>query len=636
MNGVPHTRLIILLILAVLLGGTAPAAARDQSPEAWTGDKDMLLFFDAVTKIKKHAVTQHTAAEIVRQALKVYLPTLDPYSQYLTAEEFARFQKLQTPEYSGVGMEIARDQNGRVTCLPYPQGPAARAGVRSGDMLLKVDGQRVSRLTLIAVATLIRGKAGDPVTLTLKAEGGKPRKVKVVRARLENRTVLSGKAGDIPLLRILRFSNTTFSEMRRALLSLAKAPAMIIDLRSNPGGDLEAATDCAGLFLPKGRVIAEIKGRGDSKTVRSTTLPLSLPTKIYIWQDQGTASAAEVFTAALVQNKRAVSLGQTSFGKAMRQSIYKLLDGSVIILSDAKILTPDGAYYHGQGLKPTHGLKGSPPDQEAYLAKTKELAATPAASGAEQEVRVRVSTSQAAPPAPVDLVFVACFQSKFQDQRAAEVFSAEVRNSVDNGGHYLIRLKDGRYRVCLGPYPDRNAAQAKQQEIESSLPDQKLFVLGVPRQALQVKTAVAATTTGKPAKASGATTTRATTAAKPPTKTTKSAAAGKWAIGAGYFEADSARDSALETLQKLKKLGMKCWVEIKGYKSQAQADKAIAYFKRKGFTAKWLAPCAQGPAPCLVRYWVYAGPYPAKDEALLQRLIKQNKLPSGAYWVESR
>lgn len=605
-------RLITLLALAALCLCTAPAPARSQGPDAWTSDRDMLLFFDAVIKIKKHSVIKRSSGQIVRGALKAYLPRLDPYSQYLTAKEFAEFQQLQSARYSGVGMEIARGPRGRITCLPYPQGPAARAGVQAGDLLLKVGRKKLGGLSLTAVASLIRGKADTPVTLTLRSQGKKPRTVRVLRARLKNRTVTSTSVDQLPLVRIMRFANTTYGDLRRALLALAKAPAVILDLRANPGGDFEAATDCAGLFLPKGRVIVEIKRRSQSKTVRATARPLKLPAKVFIWQDQGTASAAEVFTAALVQNQRAVSLGSRTFGKALRQRIFKLLDGSALIISDAKILTPDGTYYHGHGLKPTYALKGSPPPESAYRAKTKELLAASPPAKPSREVRVRVKTTSAAPLAPQAQVFVACFQAKFKNQRSAEVFSAQVRNSIDNGDHYLIKLKDGRYLVCLGPYPDRSSATAKRQEIETALPDQDLYVLPVSPQVLRSEAKAA----GEPAK---------------PTKTTPG---GKWAIAAGSFEADSARESALDIMQRIKKAGLACWVGMKGFKSKAQADKAIAFFSKKGLSARWLAPCAQGPSRCLVRYQVYVGPFAKRDKALLGRLVKKKTLPPDAYWIE--
>lgn len=612
--------LLRVLVLAMALCLSAwPTAAQGPEQDSWTGDRDLLLFFDAVGKIKKHSVKKLTTGQIVRQALHAFLPTIDPYSQYLTAKQFAEFKKLQSPQFFGVGMEIAGDQPGRIICLPYPGGPAAREGVKGGDLLLRVDGKRVSGLSLTEVATLIRGKPKTFVDLLVRSKGSKPREIRIMRAKLRNISLTQGKAAGVPVIRMIRFSNTTPSELRAILRGHSKAKALILDLRSNPGGDLASAVDAAALFLPKGRVIAEIKERGKSKVYRSTSPPMNLPVRVFIWQNHTTASAAEVFIAALTQNRRAVSIGSTTYGKGTRQSIIPLLDGSALIISDAKILTPNGSYYHGKGLAPDHALKAKSPGRKAYAAVVKKLMAAPPKKAASPEMRVSLSTSRPTRKAKQREVFVVCFKKKFKDQRAADIFSVKVQRSVESGDHYLIRLKDGRIQVCTGPYLKRDAAETRMQKISTSLSDPDMFVSGMGADtlaAVKAKAAPAApAATAKPPKAQ----------VQPPVS---------WAIRVGvYSNPNTAKDSALDVLQKLKKHGLTGYVDIKGFKGRAAAKPAVAFFKVKGFKAKWLVPCDQGTDRCLAQYWVYVGPYPKEDVHLLEQLIKEKKVPEDALWT---
>lgn len=591
---------LVFCLLAVIWA--APSIAAGQTNDAWSGDRDMLLFWEAAGKIRQHSIHKVDTTAIVRGALSAYLKELDPYSQYLDPKQYRIFQDGLSAQYSGVGMELDRDSQGRYTCLPYPGGPADAAGIQAGDRLLKVDGKTVSELSPWQVVQAVRGKPGSKVKLVVRSGSAKPRTVIAIRATLDNETVFADQVDGISRLRITRFGVLTPSQLRQALMRQREADPLILDLRGNPGGDLNAAIDSAALLVPRGKTIVTIRSRAGDKPYVNSSQPLRTPGRTYIWQDQRTASAAEVFSAALTQNGAALSIGRTTFGKGMRQSVLELSDGSALILSDAYLIPPDGKPYHGHGLAPDREVKAKDPKDRDYLALTKpQQAAAPAkddqpaqtAKARLPEIKVRL-LEELPRDQDQDLLYIACFSKKYDTVGDGMLFGAEVLRSVDVPAAYLMKLpKEGRYLVCCGQYADKKTADQAGRELESLMKGSVVFTLGVTPDTLL-----------------------------------DHPAAGGWGIRTGIYDQ---REHAIEALEKLRQAGLPGWANVLGYRSLAEARPSLQAFQQKGLDALWKAPCAPN-GQCTVKYWVFVGPYKGRDDKMLEKLKAEGKVPQDALW----
>jgi carboxyl-terminal processing protease len=267
-------------------------------------------------------------------------------------------------------MEIKKEPDGRILCIPYPGSPAAQAGIGVGDEIKTIDSLPVRGKSVFTVASIARGKPGSYVDLVITTKSGIDKEVKVKRTAVTMDSVSSHQFGNMRGMKIAFFTRDTKEKVKRILKTWESDKPVVIDLRGNAGGDLHAAIDSAMLFLAKGKKIASIEMRNRAKTYVANAGAENETSAMYLWQDEGTASAAEVFIAALTENNRAVSMGKKSFGKGTVQDLIELSDGSVIFLTTGRLQTPRGTTYDGHGLAPTHAVSG---DTAAYVNKVTEL-----------------------------------------------------------------------------------------------------------------------------------------------------------------------------------------------------------------------------------------------------------------------
>lgn len=336
-------------------------------------DKDILLYMEAIAKIRENASflkADTTREQIVDESVRYYLFQKDPSSDYLSSEEYRKFKSAQDDRYVGIGMEIKRERDGRILCVPYAGGPAAQAGIAVGDELKTIDSIPVRGKSVFAVASIARGKPGTEVDFVVSTKDGREKPVKVRRSSVTLDSVSLLQLGETRVIKISSFTRDTKEKLRRALRSWASGQPIVIDLRGNAGGDLHAAIDSAMLFLAKGKRIVSIETRNRPKSYDSNVAAENEISAVYLWQDEATASAAEVFIAALTENGRAVSIGKRTFGKGTMQDIIELSDGSAIVLTTGRLETPRGHSYDGDGLAPTHTISG---DTTVYVAKVEEL-----------------------------------------------------------------------------------------------------------------------------------------------------------------------------------------------------------------------------------------------------------------------
>jgi carboxyl-terminal processing protease len=335
-------------------------------------------YVEALEHIQERALFlsgKEDVAQLVTATLKAYLAAQDPFSDYLTKEEYASIQRVREPHYVGIGLEIEKDKVGKIVCFPYPTGPSAEAGIESGDELLTINDASVKGKSLPSVASMAVGAAGSAVALQVrKRQGGSVRSLQVRRAALNPKTVIREDHGTRSVLRLTTFSPGTRREVEYFLSNWPKAEPIIIDLRGTSGGDFHAAVDTAMLFLSKGEPIVSVRGRTGVKSYVNTLVRPPPPQRVFLWQDQGTASAAEVFVAALTENRHAASIGTTTFGKGTRQDIIELQNAGALILTVGYLRTPRGTEFDGHGLAPSYALEDPTVGSAAYFTAVDKLA----------------------------------------------------------------------------------------------------------------------------------------------------------------------------------------------------------------------------------------------------------------------
>ena len=296
-----------------------------------------------------------------RGAVKGIMDALnDPYSAYLDPETYKLFQSYLQGKFEGIGAEVALNSDAKpVIIAPLDQSPAAKAGIKTGDIILAVNGKPTDGMSLVEVVLNVRGPAGTSVTLTILHEGDTvPVDIEIVRTQIESPSVNWEMKGDIAYIRIFQFGERTNDEFNSALQSidLKNTAGIILDLRSNPGGLVPAVVDVASHFIKEGVVLTLVNNKGErtSESVHPNGVFTDLPMVVLV--DQYSASGSEVLTGALRDHKRATIAGTKTFGKGSYDIDIPLQDGSDIYLTVGRWLTPDGQLIEGQGIEPDYVL----------------------------------------------------------------------------------------------------------------------------------------------------------------------------------------------------------------------------------------------------------------------------------------
>ncbi len=309
---------------------------------------------------------------LVQGAIKGMLAALsDPYASYLDSSE-ARSQRASLDGViEGVGLTVEMKGMQRVILAPLPDSPAARAGLHSGDILLKVDGRDVGSMSLAEAAALLRGPAGTKVKLVVKPAddpAGQPVELELTRARIELESVSSRMVADgVGYVRIRLFGSQTVPQLMRALRDMRarRVHGLILDLRDNPGGYLSSAVDVASQFLKEGSVVLYEDRDGARRPSLARPGGLATDLTLAVLVNRGTASASEIVAGALRDHGRAVLIGEPTFGKGTVQLPKTLVDGSSVEVTVSTWLTPAGKQIQGTGLLPDVESKPSPEDEKA-------------------------------------------------------------------------------------------------------------------------------------------------------------------------------------------------------------------------------------------------------------------------------
>ena len=277
----------------------------------------------------------------------------DPYSEYYTEEEFALLKEQTQGSFTGIGIYMTgNDKDNIVVQSVIKNYPAEKSGLKAGDIILKVDGEQVKASESTKASSKIKGKAGTSVVLTIQ-RGDKKFDVTVKREEIIVESVKSEvKEDNIGYIQITSFDKNTYNEFKEHMSSLQKknVKSLIIDLRDNPGGLLDVCVDIADDLLGKETIVYTKDNKGDTQYYKSDANKIDLPIVVLI--NENSASASEILTAAIVDNKAGIAVGTTSYGKGLVQSVKEFKDGTGYKLTTAQYYTPNGDYINKQGIKP--------------------------------------------------------------------------------------------------------------------------------------------------------------------------------------------------------------------------------------------------------------------------------------------
>jgi len=338
---------------------------------------EMIFFHEVIPKIQKRSIflqDNTTTEEIAKNSIKAFLANFDSHSDFLSKDEYKTFKQSQQNSYIGIGMDIDKNSRGQLICYPHSKSPAEKAGILSGDILIDINGENIKQKSIYYVASKIRGKQNTSVKLLILSKSKKQKSVIVNRTKICSDAVTSSIIDQFLILHIKNFSSLTTIQLTTKMALLKEDQSLILDLRDNPGGDLYSAIDSLANFLIKKMLIVKIISRNNIKEYRCIGNSKRFNRQIFIWQNKFTASAAEIFIAALSFHINAITIGQQTYGKGTTQEIIEISDGSAMILTTGYLVTPQGIKYHQKGLKPDYLLSDNITETKEYYETVKKLA----------------------------------------------------------------------------------------------------------------------------------------------------------------------------------------------------------------------------------------------------------------------
>ena len=291
----------------------------------------------------------------------------DPYSAYLDPDAYQIQKSNIQGSFEGIGAQVSLNADNRVIIVtPLENYPAAKAGVKTGDIILAVDGKSIQGMSLAEAVLLIRGKTGTAVKLTILHSGETmPVEIEIIREFINASGVTSSMKGSVAYIKIVTFNESTNAELQGALesLDLNNSSGIILDLRDNPGGLVSAVVDVASHFIKEGVVITlrDNQGRTTSESVNPNGTFTDLPMVVLV--NQYSASGSEVLTGALQDYQRATIAGLQTLGKGSYDAFFQLNDGSAIYLTIGRWLTPQGREIEGKGITPDQVLTQTDEEQ---------------------------------------------------------------------------------------------------------------------------------------------------------------------------------------------------------------------------------------------------------------------------------
>lgn len=340
------------------------------------------LFSYALTMIQSEYVEKKTPQELIYGSLRGMLSSLDPHSLFMDPDEYKELKNETSGKFGGLGIEISIRDGLLTVITPIEDTPAWNAGVKAGDRIVKIEDELTKDMTLSDAVKKLRGDPGTEINITVLRESEfKILDFKIVREIIKIKDIKYPQIleDNIAYVRLAEFRENSAKELRKAvnILKEAGADSLILDLRNNPGGLLYSAIDITDFFIPRGEMIVSTRGRHKDQDMETYSQG-SNAEKILDWPivvliNKGSASGSEILAGALKDNKRAVILGEQSFGKGSVQSVLPLPDGSGLRLTTSKYFTPSGVCIHGIGIKPDIIVERIYVEEDEHDKKDKEL-----------------------------------------------------------------------------------------------------------------------------------------------------------------------------------------------------------------------------------------------------------------------
>lgn len=357
----------VILAIFFAFGPYSAFADKQEESQATLPDKEVKRLAAAISHIKNYYIHPISDEELFDHAIKGMLSNLDPHSNYLNSTEYQDLNSNTKGEFSGVGLEVTLDEDVLKVISALDDSPAAKAGIKTGDLIITIDNTPIKGLTLREAIQKLRGAKGSQVTLVIIRKGEKkPLTYKLVRNLIITKSVkVKLFEGGFGYLRIANFQSPTAIDVQKGIAELNRKNGgvplrgLVLDLRNNPGGLLNSAVEIADSFLDShqlknNQLIVYTKGRayGSSFDAKATKGDILKGAPMVVMINEGSASAAEILAGALQDHKRALLVGQKSFGKGSVQTVMPLNDKTALKLTTAFYYTPSGRLIQAKGIEP--------------------------------------------------------------------------------------------------------------------------------------------------------------------------------------------------------------------------------------------------------------------------------------------
>ena len=360
------TSILTVSLLCLML--VSPLAEAAKQSKAQTEDADtyelLNLFGEVMERAKVSYVEDVSDKKLIESAINGLLSSLDPHSSFLDDQSFKYMSEQTKGKFGGLGIEVTMENGVVKVVSPIDDTPASKAGLKPGDYITNIDGEAVMGMTLNDAVDKMRGKIGSKVKLTIRRINEKPLEVTLKREEIKIQSVKNSiKADDVVYIRISSFSEDVDTMTAKAIKDAKKKlgdklKGVVIDVRNNPGGLLDQAVNVSDLFLDKGEIVST-RSRNEEDTVKYTAkegdIAKGLPIVVII--NDGSASASEIVAGALQDHKRAIILGEKSFGKGSVQTVIPLGKYGAMRLTTARYYTPSGRSIQAKGIEPDIEVK---------------------------------------------------------------------------------------------------------------------------------------------------------------------------------------------------------------------------------------------------------------------------------------
>jgi carboxyl-terminal processing protease len=354
----------LVLVLGIIVGISASLtgnvlATKDTDPVGLPLDQ-LRNFSDIFSRIKSDYVEDVEDKTLLENAIKGMLTGLDPHSTYLNPDEYKELRIGTSGQFGGLGIQVGMEDGFVKVISPIDDTPAFHAGVKAGDLIIRLDDQSVKGMTLNDAVKVMRGTPGSDIKLTIVREGeDKPLVIEVTRDIIKVKSVKNRMLDPgYGYVRVSNFQSKTPKDLLQAINDLKKEngdelKGLVLDLRNNPGGVLNAAADVSDLFINKGKLVYT-EGRIENSHFEFNAKPGDVlnGAPIVVLINGGSASASEIVAGALQDHNRAVVMGAKSFGKGSVQTIQELRSGGAVKITTARYFTPSGRSIQGQGITP--------------------------------------------------------------------------------------------------------------------------------------------------------------------------------------------------------------------------------------------------------------------------------------------